>query len=136
MNSQRQHPRLLFSARDGVRATLAPQSHPADSFPARVLNISAGGMGLALPKDRPLVIQPGQYLMLRQMEGHPDWMFLQDIAMEIKWAMQNDYLVHMAFGCEFVDLSRTLQEKIARRVHESLRLCSLRKAAFVDQKTV
>ncbi len=120
MNNNRRHSRLLFSARDHLEAVLVLPECPESTMDARLLNISAGGIGLAVKKELSFPIKAGQNCLLKHIKGHPDWTFIQHVTLEIKWCMQNDFLEHIAFGCEFSDLSQALQKKIDQQVQAAL----------------
>lgn len=118
--NKRLNPRLLFSAKDRICTTVMTDTGPSFSFSATLLNISAGGMGLAVQKDLSLPIKVDQTLVLKSVQGHPDWHFLAGMTLQIKWLMRHDFLQHAAFGCRFVKLSRNLQEKIEQRIDDYL----------------
>ena len=80
-------------------------------FAARIINISEGGLGLAMPNSYNR-IRPGDVLILTGVLGARPLGFLSGINMKIKWLQEIPYLQHKAFGCEFMDIPEKARQQI------------------------
>ena len=113
---KRLYPRIFFSAKADLKAALVISGRPNDSISAHMLNISEGGIGLAVQKDKASKINIGQHLILKEISGDVNWEFISDIKMEIKWISNYDFLNNIAFGGEFIDPPQSLRDGIRQQI--------------------
>ncbi len=75
------------------------------TFPIAILNLSEGGLQISQARDTYEAAQPGETIILRQLEGIDELESLTDISMKVKWVMDNEYLNNVIVGILFVDLT-------------------------------
>ncbi len=100
---QRKYPRIFFPGNDVVLAKILPAVGGA-SFDARLLNISEGGLGFHLKRSVDIRLKANDSLRLLALVGDPHLAEVADLDMEVRWVMDEEYLDHVAVGCEFTGL--------------------------------
>lgn len=110
----RKFKRIYFSAKDAIVGQFTPSVMDKDTMSALILNLSAGGMGLALNKKHNHEPEIGNVMTLTDISHSDDFYFLKHIEMEIKWVMNNPALNHILVGCEFI----TVPDDIVQRIDE------------------
>ena len=111
-HERRRYRRYIFSTSDdntGVFSLLNQDSQYA--FTARILNISEGGIGLAMPKSYNRIRQ-GDLLLLCGVIGSCSLSFLSNVKMKIRWIQEAAGLQYSAFGCEFLNTGTSIRSRI------------------------
>jgi c-di-GMP-binding flagellar brake protein YcgR len=83
-----------------------------EPFDARLLNISEGGVGFHLKRSTKIGLKINDFLRLLVIFGHPHLNTITELSMEVRWIMDEDYLDHVAVGCEFINLDDHNREQI------------------------
>jgi hypothetical protein len=109
---RRRFRRVFFSIDDGVRGILAFSDLQRGVLAAHIINISEGGLGLALGKDKKDRIARGDPVILTHVTGIEGLEFLVNVDAEIKWIIDNPSLEFVGFGCEFVDVPDHMSDAI------------------------
>ena len=109
---RRRHRRIFFSIEDGIKGIFAFSDHQRGLLTASIINISEGGLGLALNKDKKDKIARGDYVILSHITGIQDLEPLTNVEAEIKWIVDNPSLEFLGFGCEFLDASESVREAL------------------------
>jgi hypothetical protein len=110
---KRRFRRIFFSIGDGVKGILAFSDPQRGLLAAHIINISEGGLGLALSKDKKNRIAKGDYVILTHITGIQGLESLINVDTEIKWIMDNPSLEEfVVFGCEFLDASESMRDAI------------------------
>ena len=113
---RRHYKRYIFSASEETTGafSLADAEGPYD-FTAHILNISEGGLGLAMPKslDR---IRPGSMLVFAGAQGKTPLGFLSGTKMKIRWLQDIPRLNYKLFGCEFIDATADMRLQIKEMI--------------------
>ncbi len=111
-SEQRQYERVFFSASQHIEGSFSVAQDASDEYQVAILNLSEGGMHFTQSRDGMKNISEGDIVILRGMSGPDPLNFTQDIKMAIKWILDTDFLEHVSYGCEFLDLTPDLREKI------------------------
>ena len=86
-------------------------------FRARILHISEGGLGLAMPKvqDR---IGPDSVLVLVGVLGNMPLGYLSGAKIQIRWVQDIPDSNYMVFGSEFIDATDKLKLRIRNMIEQ------------------
>jgi c-di-GMP-binding flagellar brake protein YcgR len=114
---RRKFQRIFFSIEDGIHGTFAFSDRQKGSLTATIINLSEGGLGLALSKDKGKKIRTGDHVILTQVKGIQGLESLANVKAEIKWILDNPSLEDMGFGCEFLDIPASMRGAIQRFVN-------------------
>jgi c-di-GMP-binding flagellar brake protein YcgR len=109
---RRRFQRTFFSIEEGIKGIFAFPDHQRGLLTAGIINISEGGLGLALSKDKKDRIAKGDYVILTHIMGIEGLESLTNVEAEIKWTVNNPSLEFLGFGCEFLDASEAMKEAI------------------------
>ena len=111
---RRSFQRIFFSIEDGIKSKFIISSLQTelDLLTANVINLSEGGLALALSKDRGKKIKIGDFIILTEVKGIKDLEFLNNVEAEIKWILDNPSLEFVGFGCEFRDAPESMKDSI------------------------
>jgi hypothetical protein len=109
---RRRFHRLIFTMEDDITATFAFSDLQKGLLTAHIINLSEGGLGLALSKHEVERIWKGDYLILSHIKGIKGLESLINVKLQIKWILDNQTLEFIGCGCQFFDLPQSTQEKI------------------------
>ncbi len=112
---QRQYKRLYFPTHEMIRAVFSFSGDRQLSFKSKVLNLCELGLGLLVHKSDTSAaddLKAGDVLHLEEIVGNPELEFIREIKSEIRWVVNAQWMDNIGFGCEFLDISAELREKI------------------------
>jgi c-di-GMP-binding flagellar brake protein YcgR len=112
---QRKYKRLYFPKDETIRAVFTFSGDKQLIFDSKVLNLSELGLGLVVRKSDTNAaddLKAGDILHLKEIVGNPDLEFVREIKSEIRWVANAQWMDNIGFGCEFIDISAELREKI------------------------
>jgi len=109
---RRRHQRIFFSIEDGIKGIFAFSDHQRGLLTASIINISEGGLGLALSKDKKDRIAQRDYVILSHITGIQGLEPLTNVEAEIKWIVDNPSLEFLGFGCEFLNATESVKDAI------------------------
>jgi c-di-GMP-binding flagellar brake protein YcgR len=109
---RRRYQRTFFSIEERIKGIFAFSDHQRGLLTASIINISEGGLGLALSKDKQDRIAKGDCIILTHITGIEGLESLTNVEAEIKWVVDNPSLEFLGFGCEFLDASESIKEAI------------------------
>lgn len=112
MKDNRQGLRIYFSAEDGVNGELKAEGNGNETFPARILNLSEGGIGLSLDAKTGRMLQKGDRLVLNGMSGIGGSLFTDAALLEVAWILNHEGFDHVGAGCSFILVSVPDMERI------------------------
>lgn len=115
MIEQRQYKRFFFPNHEMIRAVFSFAGDKGLIFDSKVLNLSELGLGLVVHKSDTSAaddLKSGDILHLKEIVGNPDLKFIREIKSEIRWVVNAQWMDNIGFGCEFIDISAELREKI------------------------
>jgi len=109
---RRKSQRCFFSIEDGVKGIFAFLDLQKGLLVAHIINISEGGLGLALNKDKKNRIAQGDRVILTHITGIQGLESLINVDAEIKWIMDNPSLEFVGLGCAFLDVPEPMRDII------------------------
>ncbi|MCJ7662801.1 MAG: PilZ domain-containing protein [Desulfobacterales bacterium] len=104
--------RCFFSIEDGVKGIFAFLDLQKGLLVAHIINLSEGGLGLALSKDKKNKVAKGDRVILTHITGIQGLESLINVDAEIKWILDNPSFEFIAFGCEFFDFPEPMRDAI------------------------
>ena len=84
-----------------------------DKFNAHILNFSIQGLYFTLKKDEKQ-LNEAEKLVLIEISGLHEEVFIVNIEMEIKRVLNYDELLHIGYGCKFITFPDSSKEQIRR----------------------
>lgn len=113
-------PRAIFSAEENLTAVARSTSDEAHQMALKVMNISRGGLGLAIHRDQVNGIYSGDRLILNSLTiGVTDKMVPCMMDMEVAWILDHKYLDNVGIGCKFLGNNQTAIEDIVTFINET-----------------
>ncbi|MCP4747223.1 MAG: PilZ domain-containing protein [Desulfobacteraceae bacterium] len=115
LNEKRKYPRLLLTIKDGFFGNFKLSEN--ENIAAPIMNLSAGGLNMAVASISKDKIQAGQQLLLMSIIGAASLKFLNDIQSKISWIKFSDNTRYIYVGCEFIDLREQERQQIIKFVN-------------------
>jgi len=112
---QRKYKRLYFPTHEMIRAVFSFSGDKQLMFESKVLNLSELGLGLVVRKSDTNAaddLKAGDVLHLKEIVGSPDLKFVRELKSEIRWVANAQWMDNIGFGCEYIDISPELREKL------------------------
>lgn len=109
---KRSSQRIFFSIEDGIKGVFAFPDQQKGLFTATIINISEGGLGLALSKDKKDRIDKGDYVVLTHIMGIQGLESFANVEAEIRWILDNPSFEFVGFGCGFLNIPEPLRDAI------------------------
>ena len=112
---KRLYPRLDLQIEDGYfgHFSLADNGRLA----ALIVNLSAGGINIAVAESESDKINDGNTLELQQISGGTNFSFLKDLRAEIRWIKKLEIAGYVSVGCRFVDMTEELRKQLSQFVN-------------------
>lgn len=112
---KRLYPRLALQIEDGYfgHFSLSDDGH----LTALIVNLSAGGINVAVAKSESKKIKDGDIIELQQISGGTNFSFLKDLRAEVRWIKDLEIGGYVSAGCRFVEISEELREQLGKFVH-------------------
>lgn len=119
-DEKRSSARTYFN--NGEKIAAAINGTGNEPFFVDILNLSAGGLQFSQKRKDATVVEPGDYLTLMALNGLADLKNIEEVRMEVRWVIDQDFLGVVSAGCKFADMPQRDQEKIKRLVEARARL--------------
>lgn len=107
---------------NGEKIAAAINGTGGDPYFVDILNISAGGLQFSQKRQGALKVQPGDHVTLMGLNGLAELKDVDQVQMEVRWVIDQDFLDIVSAGCKFKDISPRDQQKIQRVVEARLKL--------------
>jgi c-di-GMP-binding flagellar brake protein YcgR len=114
---KRLYPRLSLKIDDGIFGHFLLPGIDQPKLVASIMNLSAGGINVAVPSTFQDKIRPNDILLLKQIAGARNLAFLSDIQAEIRWIKQLEPTHYVSVGCKFRELADPVRVQISQLVH-------------------
>jgi len=111
-NNKRRYERIFFGRDQNIVGQLSLPDGETDGPQVTILNLSEGGLHFTITRRDHVAIKDGERILLKSVSGPPPLKFARPITMEVKWVLDHDFLEHIGYGCEFIDLPEELAEMI------------------------
>ena len=117
---KRKSPRTYFN--NGEKIAAAINGRGGDPVFVDILNISAGGLQFSQKRHEAIEVKPGDRLVLMALNGLSELQDVEEVSMEVRWVIDQDFLDVVSAGCQFHDMPRRDQDKIQRLVEARAKL--------------
>lgn len=112
---KRKFPRLSLKIEDGYFGTFRLLNQ--DNFAAPIMNLSAGGLNMAVTEQAKGKIKEGDRLMLQRIDGGTSLAFLSDIQAEVRWIKSVNFPGYVFVGCKFKEVPDQVRQQLSKFVH-------------------
>jgi c-di-GMP-binding flagellar brake protein YcgR len=111
---KRLFPRLTLKIEDGYFGQFTLPD--GQSFSAAIVNLSAGGVNLAVPEKVITKLKENDLLQLRTIIGGARLAFLEDIKSEVRWIKPMERPGYVSVGCRFLEMADAVCEQLKKFV--------------------
>jgi c-di-GMP-binding flagellar brake protein YcgR len=115
IDEKRKYPRLILEIEDGYFGNFSLEAQ--GNIVAPIVNISAGGINLAVPLKEKDKFKEGAVLLLKSIIGCASLAFLSDTNAEVRWIQELETPGYFSVGCNFRDLSDEVIQQLSRFVN-------------------
>jgi c-di-GMP-binding flagellar brake protein YcgR len=115
MEDKRKFPRLSLKIEEGFFGSFKLANK--DTLVAPIMNLSAGGLNMAVAMGAKDKIKEGDALLLQNIVGGTSVSFLSDIKTEIRWIKSLEQPGYIFVGCEFGALPDNVHAQIVKFVN-------------------
>ena len=116
MNAQdeerRKYRRVFFKKEDAIAASFTFPGIQEEPVDADVMNLSEEGVCLTYRKKPAIKIKKDDILILTQFKGLTPDIEFDELEIEVKWVMDQDFFEHEQIGCKILNASDSLREQI------------------------
>lgn len=112
---KRLYPRVSLTIEDGYFGHFKLPNQ--ESLVTSIVNLSAGGINVAVPESALGQIQEGDSLLLQHIAGGRNLAFISDISAEIRWIKKLDRSGYLSVGCKFRGLAEPVRQQLSQFVH-------------------
>ncbi len=110
VEEKRLYPRLSLKMDDGYFGQFVTSS--GDKLTATIVNLSAGGINMAVSESASDKIQEGDNLLLKNIAGAANLSFMGEIKGEIRWIKKLDIPKYLSIGIRFTDISDDARQQL------------------------
>ena len=111
---KRLYPRLALNIEDGYFGNFRLENN--ENIVAPIVNLSAGGINMAVPETSRDKVKEGDILLLKTIVGGTSISFLSDIKGEVRWIKNLDLPKYFSVGCRFQNLDEDVRAQLSRFV--------------------
>lgn len=115
VEEKRLYPRLSLSVEDGYFGQFKTKTN--DTLAAIIINLSAGGINLAVAESLGDKISQGDILVLANLTGSVKLDFLGEVKGEIRWIKKLDIPKYLSVGVRFTNISEQAREQLGAFVN-------------------
>ncbi len=116
MNAQgderRKFRRVFFTKEDKIAAYIVSPENNKLPVEAGVMNLSEEGICLSYEKSKTFKVKRGEILNLIQIIGTKPELSVDELKIEVRWIMDENYFDHDQIGCKILNPSNELREEI------------------------
>lgn len=113
---RRRYKRVFFPNQDELASILKFSDDREEFLTVIVKDLSEGGLGFAVKRDKYNNVITGTQLTIKKIQGSEHLGFLTDSNLEVIWVLDCDEFEHVGFGCRFLDGPQAFREKIRNYV--------------------
>jgi len=86
-----------------------------------VLDLSLGGLSCIMKRLDQGAYQPGDHLVVREINDGDALKISMNTEIEIKWIQDISSFVHVGFGCQFLNLAKESREQLVKFIDDELK---------------
>lgn len=117
MKEKRESKRAFFTLEDNITAAVeVHQDSSTGPVQVVILSISAGGLSFVGARQKISGIKEGDRLTLKGIEAPEPLGRIDSFEAEVKYILDHDINIRVAFGCEFTKISDSYVRKIREYV--------------------
>jgi hypothetical protein len=120
----RKHQRVIFSHKDGLTALLALPGF-RNAIPAKIMDISIGGMGCIMKRHKNLIFNEKDSLTLSEFHNLERKRIAANISLEIRWVLEDDNFKNIGLGFRFIDLTDEMKKELRSFIDQGLKAQNL-----------
>ena len=109
---KRKFPRLVLQIEDGYFGNFRLSNNETLTGP--MMNLSAGGMNIAIPQAASGRIRSGDELLVKNIAGGTTLSFLSDLKAEIRWIKDLGHPGYVFVGCKF----NGIPDEVLQQLHK------------------
>lgn len=109
---RRKHRRVFFKKEDAITASFTFPGIQEEPVEADVLNLSQEGVCLTFRKNPAIKTKKDDILILTQFKGITPELEFDELKIEVRWVMDDDFFEHGQIGCKILNPSDSLKEQI------------------------
>ena len=109
---RRKYRRVFFKKEDGIVASFTFPEIQGDPLEADVMNLSEDGVCLTYRKNPAIKIKKDDILILSQLKGLTPELEFDELRIEVRWIMDDNFFEHEQIGCKILNASDSLKEQI------------------------
>jgi c-di-GMP-binding flagellar brake protein YcgR len=108
---KRKYKRYIFPNDEKMMVSLSLSGN-SSSIEARLLNVSEGGLGLAVDREQTHGVEVDSELSIKGLENVPQLQGLREAELKVRWVLDHNPLKNLGIGCEFTKLPENGKENI------------------------
>ena len=109
---KRQHPRVFFSDDAGIIAYFEHKQGDGKPFPAFVMNMSAGGLGVSTHERLSGSVKQGDLLHLNYIKVKGSTSSIRGLPAKAQWVLEEPTNDKLVLGLEFYDVSTLMEGRL------------------------
>lgn len=109
---RRKYRRIFFRKEDAIAASLTFPGIQKEPVDADVMNLSEEGVCLTYRKNPAIKIKKDDLLILSQLKGTTPELEFDELKIEVRWVVDDDFFEHEQIGCKILNASDSLREQI------------------------
>lgn len=113
MEERRKNKRIFFSLEDGAKGIIAFPDPRRGVLVAHIVNISEGGMGLAMNREDDAGLKKGELIVITHITGMKGLEQIVNVDAVVRWVFKDPAWEYTLFGCEFLDLREDIRRALA-----------------------
>jgi c-di-GMP-binding flagellar brake protein YcgR len=114
IEEKRKYPRLTLGIEDGYFGNFTSAND--EKIVGPLVNISAGGLNLAVSQKADYKIKVDDRLLMLSIAGGANFAFLQKIPAQIRWIDKSETPGYLSVGLEFLEMAENVREQLAKFV--------------------
>ena len=119
---RRRFKRVAIPVDEGILGFINSPRLVADDFVAvRIIDMSAGGLHFFFHRSSIKEINAGDHITLKEIKGTKNLDFISNIELEVKWIADHPSFENVGIGCEFLNISDEVRQRIDQFV-DTMRL--------------
>ncbi len=118
----RRYKRAFFTLEEELLILFRVDEKTPTALAARVMNISRGGMGLIAKRGVERILEKGMRLSIVEfgIQGADTIRTDGALAADVRWILDNDFLDHVGFGCQYLDPDAAVVTQIEQFINDRL----------------